>query len=290
MAESSMDRFRRMMDNMQFETLPLFSKPHFSWGLKTDYVGRRFVYRPESDSTMDDARRMLERFRLTSGAVMLAETQREGRGRAGRSWVSPPDVNLYFTVVMFSPPEQSRHFAYVAPLATALAIEEAAAKSGAEVSVDLKWPNDVQIEGRKVAGVLIETTENQEGAPVALVGVGVNVNLDVAAYPEIAGIATSLKDAFRLPVAREDVLAYFCNHFEALHEEAASGSRAPFEAWRERLITLGREVVASGEGEPVRGRALDVADDGALIIETPDGRRVRVEAGDVTLSGSGSPA
>jgi BirA family transcriptional regulator, biotin operon repressor / biotin---[acetyl-CoA-carboxylase] ligase len=158
------------------------------------------------------------------------------------------------------------------------------------VRVDLKWPNDVQIGGRKVGGVLIETTENQEGQPVALVGVGINVNLDVAAYPEIAGIATSLKDAFGAPVAREEVLGYFCNHFEALHEQAAAGSRAPFEAWRARLVTLGSEVIASGGDEPVRGRAVDVAEDGALIIETPEGRRVRVEAGDVTLSGSGSPA
>ena len=68
------------MNTMQFETLPLFSKPHFQWLLTTDYVGRRFVYRPESESTMDDARRMLERFRLSACAVVLAETQTAGRG------------------------------------------------------------------------------------------------------------------------------------------------------------------------------------------------------------------
>ncbi|MPZ48658.1 MAG: biotin--[acetyl-CoA-carboxylase] ligase [Dehalococcoidia bacterium] len=282
-----MDRFRRMMDSMQFETLPLFSKPHFSWNLRTDYVGRRFVYRPESESTMDDARRMLERFRLTSGAVLLAETQTGGRGRGGRSWVSPPDVNLYFTVIMSSSLAESRHFAYVTPLATALAIEEVAARLGADLHADLKWPNDVQLGGHKVAGILIETTERESGEPVTLVGVGINVNVDVAAYPEIAGIATSLRDVIGAKAPREEVLGAFCNHFEALYEEALAGSRAPFDAWRQRLITLGRQVVASGGDESIAGVAVDVDDNGALIIETPEGRRVRVEAGDVTLSADG---
>ena len=286
MAESNsgMDRFRRMMDSMAFETLPLFSKPHFSWNLQTDYVGRRFVYRPETESTMDDARRMLERFRLTSGAVLLAETQTGGRGRAGRTWVSPPDVNLYFTVVLLAAPDESRHLAYVTPLATALAVEEVAARQGSQLRADLKWPNDVLIDGKKVAGILIENTEKESGEPVALVGVGINVNIDVAAYAEIASIATSLKDVLGVRVPREEVLAAFCNHFEVLYEEAIVGGRTPFEAWRERLITLGKDVTATGASETIRGLAVDVDEDGALLIETPDSRIVRVEAGDVTLS------
>src|SRR6187200_1036379 len=115
------------MELMEFETLPLFSKPYFSWKLTTDVIGRRLVYRPDTESTMDDARRMLERFRLTSGAVVLAETQSAGRGRDGRSWVSPPDVNLLFTVLLMTESLQAvRPLAYVTPLAIALAIEEIA--------------------------------------------------------------------------------------------------------------------------------------------------------------------
>jgi len=300
LSETYFERFRRQMDRMQFETLPLFNKPRFSWKLKTDYVGRRFVYRPSTESTMDDARRMLERFRLGSGAVVLAETQTAGRGRAGRSWVSPPDVNLYFTLVIYPPPEgpstspgrSMRPLAYVTPLAIALAAEEAAAALGKQLRADLKWPNDVLVGGKKVAGVLIETLETPStgsgrgggGEAVALIGIGINVNLDVAAYPEIADIATSLKEALGVEVAREELLAAFCNHFESLYEQALAGHRAPFQAWRERLVTLGREVVATGAREAVRGVAVDVDEDGALVIERADGRRVRVEAGDVTLS------
>ncbi len=287
MAETSFERFRRMMDSMQFETLPLFSKPYFSWNLKTDFVGRRFVYRPETESTMDDARRMLERFHLDSGAVVMAETQTAGRGRADRSWISPPDVNLLFTLVLMTDsPEQQRSLAYITPLAAALAIEEIAAAQANSIRADLKWPNDVQIGGKKVAGTLIETTQTSTGQPVALVGVGINVNLDVSLYPEIAEIATSVKDSSGAEVPREKVLASFCNHFESLLAEAAAGSRAPFQAWRGRLVTLGREVTASGAGSPIQGVAVDVDRNGALLIERPDGSRVQVEAGDVTLRGS----
>jgi BirA family biotin operon repressor/biotin-[acetyl-CoA-carboxylase] ligase len=275
------------MELMEFETLPLFSKPYFSWKLTTDTIGRRLVYRPDTESTMDDARRMLERFRLTTGAVILAETQSAGRGRDGRGWVSPPDVNLLFTVVMMTESlEAVRPLAYVTPLATALAVEEVASSRGVLLHIDLKWPNDVQIDGLKIAGVLIETTETAEGQPVALVGVGLNVNMDVALYPELDGIATSIKAASGIELPREEVLAAFCNHLEALYDEALSGSRAPFEAWKERLITLGREVTATGAGETLRGIAVDVHDDGALIVETASGVRERVEAGDVTLSAS----
>jgi len=285
LSESFFERFRRQMDLMEFETLPLFSKPLFSWNLHTDYVGRRFIYRPTTESTLDDARRMLERWDVRHGAVVLAESQTAARGRAGRSWVSPPDVNLHFTLLLRMGGRDMRLLSYVTPLAIAGAIEELASKHGAELRVDLKWPNDAQIHGRKVAGVLIETAESQEGEPVALVGVGINVNMDVEAYPEIADIATSVKQALGFELSRELLLAAFCDHVERLYEEAASGSRRPFEAWKARLITLGREVNATGGGRTLRGTAVDVTDDGALVIETPDGERHTVEAGDVTLRG-----
>lgn len=274
-----------MMDEMDFETLPLFSKPHFSWNLHTDYVGRRFQYRPYTESTQDDARHMLQRWRSPNGTIVLAETQTAGRGRSGRAWVSPADVNLYFTLSLY-PVEDPRPLAYVAPLAIAEAIEEIATRYNGVLRAMLKWPNDVFLNGKKVAGELIETTQTENGETVALVGVGINVNLDPDGHPEIRDIATSMKDELGFEVPREEVLAAFCDHFEALWEEAKAGSRAPFAAWKSRLITLGAEVTAHGARDDLRGRAVDVRDDGALVIETPDGRHVTVEAGDVSLNGT----
>jgi BirA family biotin operon repressor/biotin-[acetyl-CoA-carboxylase] ligase len=233
---------------------------------------------------MEDARRMLERWRVGHGAIVLAETQTAGRGRAGRSWVSPPDVNLHFTLMIVPSPKGMRPLPYVTPLAMALAVEEVALKHNAHVRVDLKWPNDLLIGDRKLGGVLIETGPNSEGATVALIGVGVNVNIDVESYPEIADIAVSVKDALGFEVPRELILAAFCNHFEQLYEDAVAGDDVPFYSWKDRLVTLGREVVATGGGSVVKGRAVDVAEDGALLIQQPGGSKVRVDAGDVTLS------
>jgi BirA family transcriptional regulator, biotin operon repressor / biotin---[acetyl-CoA-carboxylase] ligase len=288
LSESHFERFRRMMDLMEFETLPLFSKPHFSWNLHTQYVGRRFHYRPYTESTMDDARRMLERWSFPSGTIVLAESQTAGRGRAGRSWVSPPDVNLHFTLVIYLDEHGARPLAYVTPLAIAEAVEQVVDRMGKQIQVDLKWPNDVLLRGKKIGGVLIETTSSQEGQQIALIGAGINVNLDPDGHPEIADIATSIKDVAGFEVPREEVLAEFCDRFEELYERSKAGDREPFEAWKSRLITLGADVAARGAGSEIRGVAVDVKDDGTLVIETPDGERVNVEAGDVTLSGSES--
>ncbi len=288
MSESYFERFRRMMDEMSFETLPLFSKPHYSWNLKTDYVGRRFQYRPYTESTQDDARNMLTRWRTPNGTIIMAESQSAGRGRAGRAWVSPPDVNLHFTLSLTIEGFDPRPLAYVTPLAIAEAVEDVAKAKGGRLKADLKWPNDVQLKGKKIAGVLIEFTENQDGEATALIGAGVNVNFDPDEFPEISDIATSMADELGFEVPREEVLAAFANHFEELWEEAKTGSRRPFEAWKARLVTLGAEVTATGAEGAITGVAVDVNDDGTLVIETREGTRVTVEAGDVTLSASSS--
>jgi BirA family transcriptional regulator, biotin operon repressor / biotin---[acetyl-CoA-carboxylase] ligase len=275
-----------MMDEMSFETLPLFSKPHYSWNLKTDYVGRRFQYRPYTESTQDDARNMLTRWRTPNGTIIMAESQSAGRGRAGRAWVSPPDVNLHFTLSLTVEGVDTRPLAYVTPLAIAEAVEDVAKAKGGRLKADLKWPNDVQLKGKKIAGVLIEFTENQDGEATALIGAGVNVNFDPDEFPEISDIATSMADELGFEVPREEVLAAFANHFEELWEETKTGSRRPFEAWKARLVTLGAEVTATGAEGAIEGTAVDVNADGTLVIETRDGTRVTVEAGDVTLSAS----
>jgi BirA family biotin operon repressor/biotin-[acetyl-CoA-carboxylase] ligase len=249
--------------------------------LTTAYVGRRVLQAAQVGSTMTEARRLAEAG-ATAGTVCLAETQSAGRGRAGRGWLSPPAVNLYPTFILHPPAESLRAIAYVAPLAVALALEEAAAARGVAVRADLKWPNDVQIGGRKVAGVLIETATLNDRL-TAFVGIGINVNLTITPDSELATIATSLHDATGLVYEREAVFAALCNHLEALYEQSLAGSRSPFERWRERLVTLGQDVTVSGTGVRLKGRAVDVDEDGALIVETPDGSRTRVEAGDVTL-------
>jgi BirA family biotin operon repressor/biotin-[acetyl-CoA-carboxylase] ligase len=195
----------------------------------------------------------------------------------GRSWVTPAAANLASTMVLRPPASVLRDVAMAAPLAIAHAIEDVAG-----VRPDIKWPNDVQIGGRKVAGVLIETDLTDERTPIVLVGAGINVNFDPALHEEIRESATSVKAEVGHDVDREALLASYLLHFERIYEAAKAGE-AVVGRWRERLVTLGHRVHASWAGGSADGVAEDVDDDGALLVRTEDGAVVRVEAGDVTL-------
>jgi BirA family biotin operon repressor/biotin-[acetyl-CoA-carboxylase] ligase len=175
--------------------------------------------------------------------------------------------------------ERLRSLSIVSPLAVALAVEEIT-----PLKPRIKWPNDVLVNGRKLAGILIESEISGDAAKYALVGIGVNVNLDVEQSSDIAAIATSLKRELGREVSREELLAALLNRFERLYEDAPKDD-VVFEQWRSRLETLGREVRVTFREQVYEGLAEDVDWDGNLILVLPDGTRRTIEAGEVTLRG-----
>jgi BirA family biotin operon repressor/biotin-[acetyl-CoA-carboxylase] ligase len=244
--------------------------------LATRYVGRNLLYLTQTASTQNAARAEAERD-APEGTAVLAEEQTGGRGRLGRPWISPAGKNLYLTLVMRPPARHLRVLSIVAPLAIAEALEGATG-----LTCRIKWPNDVLVGGRKIAGVLIETDLAGAAVKHALVGMGVNVNLDTAAVSEIADIATSVRRELSRDASREEVLAALLNTFEARYTDAQEGDAA-FRAWRSRLETLGRRVRATLGQRVEEGLAEDVDGQGSLLIRRDDGSLVTVEAGDVTL-------
>ncbi len=246
--------------------------------LTTAFAGRRVVYLTSTHSTQDVARAESEAG-CPAGTVVIAEEQTGGRGRFGRTWVSPAAKNLYLTLVLRPPLDRLRSLSIVSPLAVALAIEDVTG-----LSPRIKWPNDVLLDGRKTAGVLIES--EIEGAEVkcALVGVGLNVNFEIGAASEIANIATSVKQELGREASREDLLAALLNRFEALYDDAPR-SPAVHSAWRSRLETLGRQVRVTFRDQVYAGLAEDVDAGGNLVLLQPDGARMTVEAGEVSLRG-----
>jgi BirA family biotin operon repressor/biotin-[acetyl-CoA-carboxylase] ligase len=246
--------------------------------LRTQFVGRSVTYEQSVTSTMDLARHEVETG-APEGAVVIAEEQTSGRGRLGRSWTSPAGVNLYFTVVLRPSMEQLRYLSVIAPLAVCQAIEEATG-----LQPRIKWPNDVSINDKKVAGILIESEITDGTVLFALVGPGINVNLDVAAHEEIRAIATSLRAELERDASREEVLAATLNHLESLYLALQRGDVVSM-PWKHRLDTLGKHVRVSGPGGALidEGVAVDADSDGSLILRRDDGSHVRVEAGEVTL-------
>lgn len=264
-----------------------FSLKALREGLTTRFIGRNLEYRPFLGSTQDLARE-LARAGAPEGTVALAGRQTAGKGRLGRSFISPSG-GLYFTVVLRPDEEHLKALAIISALAVARGVERVAG-----LAARLKWPNDVLLRGRKVCGILIESEFMGEGVNYVLVGIGVNVNADLTAYPEIAAIATSLKAELGRGVSRESLAAEILNQLETLYL-TIQAAKPVHEEWRARLDTLGKQVRVSfpAEGAPPpkagqqveEGLAEDVDNDGSLILRRPDGSRVSIAAGDVTLRG-----
>lgn len=246
--------------------------------LTTAWAGRRFVYVTETGSTQDLARAEAEAG-APAGTVVIAETQTAGRGRFGRRWVSPPGQNLYLTMITRPLVERLRLLSIVAPLAVTLAVEDVAG-----LRPRIKWPNDVLAGDRKLAGILIESEIAGPEVKYALVGIGLNVNFDIDPGSEIADIATSLKREVGHEVSRERLLLALLSRFERSYEAAAHGPEVHV-AWRARLETLGRQVRVTFRDQVYEGLAEDVDAEGNLVLLRPDGSRLTMEAGEVTLRG-----
>jgi BirA family biotin operon repressor/biotin-[acetyl-CoA-carboxylase] ligase len=247
--------------------------------LKTSHLGRSVVYRPVTTSTMDLARREAEEG-ATSGTIVLTEEQTTGRGRFGRTWVSPPGANTYVTLVLRPSPDQLR----VLPVAAPLAVARALRASGAEPT--LKWPNDVQLDGLKVAGILLES-EWLGGDPVyTLAGIGINVNFDATNVAEIAGIATSMRTHLGREVPREPVLAAVLNELESILDRADQAEI--LSEYRPLVTTIGQQVQVSAAGETVSGVAEGIDQEGRLLVRTASGVVQAFAAGEVTLRAPGN--
>lgn len=210
------------------------------------------------------------------GLIVVADEQTGGQGRRGRRWVSPPG-NLYVTIVL-RPAWSVRALAMVAPLAVCEAVEALAS-----VRASIKWPNDVLVEGRKIAGILIDIHLASGGVDYALVGVGVNIRLDPSKHREIRDVATSLEVESGEEIRRESLLATLLNRFERLYIAAGHDDDSVYDGWRVRLETFGRRICVQFADQLEEGVAEDVDGNGNLLLRRADGSVIALSAGDVTL-------
>ncbi|GAB3992369.1 biotin--[acetyl-CoA-carboxylase] ligase [Glycomyces albus] len=210
------------------------------------------------------------------GRVLVAEQQTAGRGRMDRQWECPPGAGLMMSMLLR--PAADRGQWGTLNLAAAVALEETL-RAVAGVNAKLKWPNDVLIDDRKVCGILAAA---EDGAVV--LGLGLNVSLTESELP--VPEATSLLLAGATTVDRTELAAHFLAHFAAVYRTwNDSGPARVLQRWRECSATLGRRVeVAFPDGATTRGTAVDLLDDGRLVIEPDEADtegRLSVAAGDV---------
>lgn len=227
-------------------------------------------------STNDRARELGERG-AAEGSLVVALRQEQGRGRLGRTWVSPPG-GLYVSLLLRPDEGMLRRLpvSLVAGLAVAEAIE---ATCG--VRPDLKWPNDVLVGGRKVAGILGELTKDGQG-PQLVLGIGINVAVDPRQLPpELARTAGTLADAPR-PPSTEAVLKELLTRFEAHYQEVRRGGGArALGLASARMPLLGKPIRARLPGRTVEGTAVGLSATGGLVLSTDEGKREVLMAGEV---------
>jgi BirA family transcriptional regulator, biotin operon repressor / biotin---[acetyl-CoA-carboxylase] ligase len=247
--------------------------------LTTAWLGRAWRHHASVGSTNDEAAAWA---RATpgapAGAVVVADAQDKGRGRLGRRWHSPPGESLYLSVVLRPPLPPHR----VPPLTLAAGVAVAETLVAFEVVPSLKWPNDVQLDGKKVAGILTEMSGDIDRIHHLVVGIGVNLN--ARAFPdELAAIATSVALARGASVARAEFAATLCARLENWFNQFVADGAAPVvAAWKQHARFFGRRVLVTSGRDRVEGVAEDLEDDGALRLRLDDGRATRIVAGEVT--------
>ncbi len=227
---------------------------------------------------MDAARQEVQRG-AAEGTVIIAGEQTEGRGRLQRTWFSPAG-NIALSIVLYPDAANLPYLIMIASLAAAYSIE---AVTG--LKTQIKWPNDVLIGGRKVCGILIENEVRGNKVACAIVGIGINVALRYDEVSEISAMAMGLEEETGRKVSREDIVRNLLIEFERLYLLLPAG-KSIYEAWRDRLVTLGKRVTVKSGGNTLEGIAESVDESGTLRLRRADGNLLSIIAGDVTLRDS----
>lgn len=244
-------------------------------------IGRDIQVFQETTSTTDILER-LARDGVREGVVIFAESQSRGRGRLGRPWRSPPGKGLWFSILL-RPTLRPQAITRLT-VATATALSRAIRRQ-LPLKPEIKWPNDLLLHGRKLAGVLTELSGELDSVHHASLGIGINVNLTAADFPpELRTTATSLHLALGRPVDRPALAAVVLQELDAAYSAIHDGGfRTLADEWCAQCTTLGKTIAVQTGQRRIVGRAESLDDEGALLLRTEHGRLERIVGGDVTL-------
>lgn len=248
-------------------------------GLTTEYIGQSVVYFESTGSTNNIAKELVRKA-LAEGTIVIAEEQTEGKGRLGREWISPKGEGIWLSVILRPNirPIDATQITLAAAVATVKAIFDVTG-----LRLGIKWPNDILFNGKKVVGILTEMNAEVDRINFLVLGIGMNVN-NTEFPDDISSIATSLRMINEEKVNRINLLQSLLKRIEEQYKLINKGEfQKVIQDWKEWNITIGQEVAVTTIKESISGRAVDINEEGALILKLINGELMKVLSGDVTL-------
>lgn len=244
-------------------------------GLKTGIIGKEIKYFKETESTNTIAREIAGK--ADEGTIIIAESQTGGRGRMGRKWLSP-EGGIWLSIIL--KPEMQPVYAPRITLLAGVAVAKTIRSLGLEAKI--KWPNDVLIRGKKVCGILTEIEAEIDQIDYCVVGIGIDANVDTESFPEeFRESSTSLKKELGREINRVEFVQRLLEEFEARYLKLQKEGFLPIlEEWRSMSATIGEWVKITTQNRIIYGEATGVDNDGALIVETGEGKLEKIVSGD----------
>lgn len=250
-------------------------------GLKTQFIGQQIHHKETVDSTQKIAH-LLGLENAPEGTVVIADEQTSGRGRMEREWYSPKNTGVWMSIILR--PEIPLPKTPQLTLLTAVAIVQAI-EDCTELQADIKWPNDILLNGKKVTGILTELQAESDRVHAVIIGIGMNINQKELDFPsQLESIATSLSIEKQEFVNRADVIRAVFHRLEKLYLLYLEKGFAPIKLlWESYAISVGRKVTARTLSNTLHGVALGITDDGVLKIEDEDGQIHHIYSADIEV-------
>ena len=250
--------------------------------LQTRWIGNRLEYFDETDSTNIRARKLAEEG-APHGTLVVADSQRTGKGRRGRAWISPRGVGIWMSLVLRPPicPAGASMLTLVAGMAVVKGV-----RISTGLKAMIKWPNDAILSGKKICGILTEMSTEEDRIRYVITGIGINVN--VSSFPEeIAEKATSLKEELGEAVKRSLVIAAVAEAFEEFYDSflKTHDMSCLMEDYNKALVNRNRQVTVLDSRGQYQGRALGIDPEGSLLVQRKDGTVESVISGEVSVRG-----